>query len=637
MIFSHNWEGEPHNSPSVKRMMNPEDPYYTHEWMGEPHSSPSIRREVWPGDPEYTYAWEGEVGMSPSLKYRDGELVAKNISNAPAKVNDEYSSVAVEYTQEQFTYMSMIETQEGSTPYVGLTRMVVTPGEYFASGVDFRWGEGVGRVRHQIQFRGPNNESIGAPQIQRDFSDWPEGGRSIFVERVPDGATEARIYTWFYLEGAFTPAPAGSTVHVGGYVNAVGTSEKDVREQVENPFDGDTKSHRGRIVATNLVPNPASRSMDDYHSTTNTHVEFRERANLFPELDGRIDNQAFYFEAIDSEEGSVYASQTDQNSVSFIKGYWYAASVWVHTIEDGSLTQPHRFNIQFRDSTISLWSSRLAETYPSGMQRVELSGYVDVDDARTWWVFWPSDLRRAMGDGVYLAATAISGPSNSEDEALDQVRYFFDGDSPAEYGEVVAKNLFLNPRTMPDNSEFWGGQRTVKDYIIDDELNAEVLSLKVVPFEEPEAYTILMSPSVDIGESVEYVSWGIDFRLFSGFTLLAARPSYRNSEGVRRYDSTTAFSIGEWGRHVVASKVPEGSYDYCLYLYLTPDGSLSPAPHPQTEIRLTNASFSYADTEEEALRKVEIYFDGDTKDYALAKPKIWLTNRWVPFTPTHFL
>lgn len=612
MIFSHNWEGEPHNAPSVKRMMRPEDPYYTHEWMGEPHDSPSIRREIWPGDPEYTYAWEGEVGMSPSLKYRNGELVARNLSNAPAKVNDEYSSVAVEYTQEQFTYMSMIESQEGSTPYVGLTRMDVTPGEYFASGMDFQWGEGIGRVRHQIQFRGPNSESISAPQIQRDFSDYPEGGRSIIVERVPDGATEARIYTWFYIEGAYTAAPAGSTIHVGGYVNAKGSTEEEVRLQVEEPFDGDTKSHRGRIVATNLVGNPQYKEYG---------TEWRDSGAATSEV---------------LSNGILRVTRTSSGSSYY-------------TSNKGLLNSRHKY-IGLRVPMLGegrVWiyyqnrsGVRVLPQSQTGVfnhESLEDLVYTkEFTDEAYFFEIYLGSVNREEGSYVEFGTPMIV-TANTQEEVTRQLEVYFDGDTPSEYGEVVSRNLFLNPRTVTDGSEFWGGQRINREYIIDDKLNAEVLSIKVSPFEEPEAYTIIISPPIDIGESVEYVSWGLDFRLFSGFTLLAARPSYRNSEGVRRYNSTTVFSIGEWGRHVVASKVPEGSYEYSLYLYLTPEGSLSPAPHPQTEIRLTNASFSYADTEEEALRQVETYFDGDTKDYALAKPKIWLTNRWVPFTPTHFM
>lgn len=636
MIFSHNWEGEPHNSPSVKRLMRPEDPYYTHEWMGEPHNSPSIRREVWPGDPEYTYAWEGEAGMSPSLKYRDGELVSKNISNAPAKINDEYSMVAVEYVQEQFTHMSMIETQEGNTPYVGLTRMVVTPGDYFASGVDFRWGEGVGRVRHQIQFRGPDNESISAPQIQRDFSDWPEGGRSIFVERVPDGATEARIYTWFYIEGNFTPAPAGSTIRVGGYVNATGSTEEEAHLQVEEPFDGYSNQHRGRIVATNLVPNPASRNIDDYHYTTNTFAEFRDRGDLFPELNGRIDGQAFYFEAIDSTEGSVYASQTVQNSVSLIKGYWYAASVWVHTIEDGSLTQPYRFNIQFRDSVMYLWSSRLAETYSSGMHRIEISGYVDVDDATTWWVFWPSDLRRAIGKGVYVAATTISGPSHSEEEAIEQVKYFFDGDSPSEYGEVVAKNLVVNPSFELSTSKGVSLGTGISNHYRTQQFPVSGQYEGCFMVESATNTNATISQEVGRVKKDKYVALKMHVQSNNTTNRFRLRITFNYGNGWNWHSTPYMYlppTLDNDGVVFVTQAADDADSNVYLQIH-SDEGESEPL---DGWVRTDAWRIAVADTEEEALRQVEHYFDGDTRDYALAKPKIWLSNRWVPFTPTHFL
>lgn len=636
MIFSHNWEGEPHNSPSVKRMMNPNDPYYTHEWVGEPNNSPSIRREVWPGDPEYTYEWEGEVGKSPSLKYRDGELIARNISNAPAQVNNEYSTTAVEYTQELYTYMSMIETQEGSTPYVGITRMDVTPGEYFGSGVDFRWGEGVGRLRHQIQFRGPDNESISALQIQRDFSDYPEGGRSIHIEKVPDGATEARIYTWFYLEGNFTPAPAGSTIHVGGYVNATGSTEEKVRLQVEEPFDGDAKSHRGKIVATNLVPNPASRNMDDYHYTNNTYIEFRDRANLFPELNGRIDNQALYFEAINAAEGSVYTSHADQNSVSMIKGYWYAAAIWVHTIEDGSLNMPYRFNVQFRNNAMPLWSSELAETYPSGMKRIEISGYVDVDDARTWWVFWPSDLRRVMGKGVYVAATTISSPSDSKEEALEQVRYFFDGNSPSEYGEIVARNLASNPSFEIGTSKgvILGGGIT-RDFRTQ---HFPVVGNYEGCFMVDSANNTNATIQQEIGRVAKgkYIALKLHAQSNNTTNRFRLRISLNYGNGWN-WHSTPYYYLPATLDNEGVTYVTQAADDADANAYLQIHSDVGESAPKDGWVRTDAWRIAVADTEEEALRQVEYYFDGDTKDYGLAQPKIWITDRWVPYTPTHFM
>src|SRR5699024_8868550 len=103
----------------------------------------------------------------------------------------------------------------------------------------YEWGEGIGRVRHQVQFRGPNAESIDLLQHQSDKSDHPSGGRSVVAYEVPEGATEARFYSWYYVDGAFTIAPEGSTIYVGEYSAAVADSEAEALAQVEECFDGD--------------------------------------------------------------------------------------------------------------------------------------------------------------------------------------------------------------------------------------------------------------------------------------------------------------------------------------------------------------------------------------------------------------
>src|SRR5699024_6797862 len=89
-----------------------------------------------------------------------------------------------------------------------------------------------------------------------DRSDHPDGGRSITAWEVPDGATEARLYSWYYLEGTFTIAPEGSTIYIGEYSVAVADSEADALAQVEEYFDGDTPDEvdQGSIEGARTAP-----------------------------------------------------------------------------------------------------------------------------------------------------------------------------------------------------------------------------------------------------------------------------------------------------------------------------------------------------------------------------------------------
>ena len=187
------------------------------------------------------YEWEGEPHNSPSTK-RDhtGQIVARNLFSSPRKIDSSYSILNVDVEQSDGQSLNRVTTTGGGTSYTGKTLFEVTPGQWFGSALSYEWGEGIGRVRHQVQFRGPNAESIDALQHQSDKSDHPSGGRSVAAYEVPEGATEARFYSWYYVDGTFTTAPEGSTIYVGEYSAAVADSEAEALAQVEECFDGDS-------------------------------------------------------------------------------------------------------------------------------------------------------------------------------------------------------------------------------------------------------------------------------------------------------------------------------------------------------------------------------------------------------------
>ena len=401
-----------------------------YEWEGEPHNSPTLK--IHDDGNTYSYGWEGSRRASPSIMYVNGVEHDKNLIPSPRIINSVFSQNNVSIESVDNTLPNKVVAGDAtSVPYIGIAsqQILVTPGEYIATAFSYVWGEGIGRLQHQIQFRGPDNYSISAPHELIDRSDVnPIGGRSETVWRVPPDAIEARFYVWFYVEGGFTKAPEGSHVFLGEFSAAKHLVEERALEGVSEYFDGDMPTRRGKVLAKNIIPSPRTLESRNYTLTSNTIGGITDRGNMFPELGDKIGNKVLYFGANDPNGSSVYAAHTQSNSPTLQQGKWYAGSIWVHTI-DHMRPSPHRFNLQFRNSVNPTWSSRVAEVYPSGMVRLEVSGQVEGHNPVTWWVFWPSELRDHPGEYVFVGATMLSGPSDSKEEALAQVQYYFDGDS----------------------------------------------------------------------------------------------------------------------------------------------------------------------------------------------------------------
>ena len=184
----------------------------------------------------------------------------------------------------------------------------------------------------------------------------------------------------------------------------------------------------GEIVARNIIPDPRLLQESSYTLTKNTVGGRAPRGEMFPELGNKIGDDVFYFGSVENPAGGVYASNGLQNSPYLEKDKWYAGSIWVHTI-DHMTPNPDRFNMQFRSAANPTWGSRVAEVHPSGMKRIVVSGKVEADNPQTWWVFWPYELRNYIGEYVYVGALQLSGPSDTEQEALQQVETYFDGDT----------------------------------------------------------------------------------------------------------------------------------------------------------------------------------------------------------------
>lgn len=129
----------------------------------------------------------------------------------------------------------------GATPYLGQTGIPVSPGQWFAFESEFAWDDnGIGRHRHQVQFRGPGGESISAPQTVVDQAEAPDGGRATLVEQVPEGVAEARCYVWGYREGGYASPEVGATHRTGLWHAATAWTEEEARKSVETYFDGDS-------------------------------------------------------------------------------------------------------------------------------------------------------------------------------------------------------------------------------------------------------------------------------------------------------------------------------------------------------------------------------------------------------------
>lgn len=415
---------------------------------------------------ELPHSWEGEPNFSPSKLEEDGVLLARNLVPNPTfresvrgweliddGGRDFYpygwsgSPSGVIGSSTTSTFVTVQNTNEG------MPQIPVGTG-WLAGRFGWRsnrWNTGNNVFSVRIELLDSNYNSV-ANYLVYESTSIPEGTYSWAVPTVPN-ATQVRMIL-------HTKALSGYLHNIGGSISyvmvAAGETFKEAAEQVKYFFDGEelrtspvivlekpgtqyawlgephnspsVKIVDGEIVAQNIIPDPRLLQEGSTASTANTVVGRAPRDGMFPELGNKIGDDVFYFGSVENPASAVYASSGLQNSPYLEKDKWYAGSIWVHTI-DHMTPNPDRFNMQFRNAANPTWGSSVAEVHPSGMKRIVVSGKVEADNPQTWWVFWPYELRNYIGEYVYVGALQLSGPSDTEQEALQQVETYFDGDT----------------------------------------------------------------------------------------------------------------------------------------------------------------------------------------------------------------
>lgn len=192
-----------------------------------------------------TYSWDGVAHSSASIKSINGEEVARNHVPSPSLAErvdfDSSRNAEVASVEGPGGLYGRVTVPDNDTAYVGLERPRIAPGEWAGIALNIGWGDGIGRVRMQAQFRDDNNVSLTAPQQLVEYSDHAEGGRVVAAFQAPEGATHVRPYFWFYLENQSTAPPAGSTIHLDYFSVSTARTKAEALVQVQEYFDGDTE------------------------------------------------------------------------------------------------------------------------------------------------------------------------------------------------------------------------------------------------------------------------------------------------------------------------------------------------------------------------------------------------------------
>lgn len=191
------------------------------------------------------------------------------------------------------------------------------------------------------------------------------------------------------------------------------------------------KKRDDKIIARNLITNSRfANGTEGFTSTRGAKAEIIPRGDLFPELGAAAGDKVFSFGADDSVGTSAYVSYYSRG-IPLENGKYYAASLWFH--EPEGLNIPGRYYMQFRNGGTNWGSSatKIVNRQPSGAAQAVMSGRIeDATDATDFWfVWWPSDLRSVPDETAKIIAPMISGPYDTEAEALAQVETYFDGDT----------------------------------------------------------------------------------------------------------------------------------------------------------------------------------------------------------------
>lgn len=228
MIIAHEWEGEPHNSPSVKKLYRPDEPLIEYVWVGEDHSSESIKkmngeeviRNLIP-NPSFE--------LAAPVPYNPNHLVDHSNERS---VSGGYSARAFQgWQNEGYNRLGVRWTVHIPVGYIGIRIWVYMPSSNVST---------AGRVNFQLGNSGPSWQS-GATELDK----WQ------LYEYVVENTQEletSTLYIGFETDGNVE----GDEIWFDDAIMvAAETEEEALRKLDEGYFDGDSKHEHGLVTAWN--------------------------------------------------------------------------------------------------------------------------------------------------------------------------------------------------------------------------------------------------------------------------------------------------------------------------------------------------------------------------------------------------
>lgn len=182
------------------------------------------------------YEWEGEPHASPSVKKVDGQVVARNLLSDPDFKGDLSPATFRGDYEVEDSWLKLTST--GSAPYYS-DQFTVEENEWAVFKVQVKWGEGAGRARLYLQFRNDGG-SIDSAATVFDESEIDSEDFVFFSAQAPAGTTSARASVWFYQEGGYSAPDDGDYGFIRRRIVATGDTESEALDQVAEYFDGDT-------------------------------------------------------------------------------------------------------------------------------------------------------------------------------------------------------------------------------------------------------------------------------------------------------------------------------------------------------------------------------------------------------------
>lgn len=413
MIIAHEWEGEPHNSPSVKKLYRPDEPLIEYAWEDREYRSQSVKyidkKEVARNllyNSDFTMGFEGWVVGSNLQSYWDTE--DKLTGDASARVSEVYDhSTGMYYAPRSLSGLNI--------------------GDFLAAKV---WVKATpGKVLHFMQ----NNLGINSNSKSTIFTSSGE-----WEEVLVSGAKVAGSLSPYVLVRLHESSETPVDIWVDRVIMAVGETEEEALRQLhEGYFDGNTRHEHGIVLSRNLARNPKG------SNTPNTVV-------VVPNYEGSISPDPDF----DLVDGNLVAPNpryhTGYNCIVYYSRTRGALAI--RPIENNEpfrnmyvISQPHEVQ---SDTPVGIglevWTETNVESFVLRFYIIgstPSSDYITVEGGRAYlrnygvgdgtWVSINIDNARApisAGDTYYFRVLRVQGPT--EESVERQLDHTFNGDTP---------------------------------------------------------------------------------------------------------------------------------------------------------------------------------------------------------------